>query len=147
MLGNFNIGIDFTDWLSLDIRYSGQLGDTDSASRGNPYYGGNAGSGFLSKSLSQNMNQNMNQILRFNKSYGELNVSALIGHESNENRFKNMNAAAQNAILPNNLDLDQYTIPFGRAGSYSTASTLESYLASVDVNYKGKYYMNLSSGN
>ena len=144
VLGNFNIGIDFTDWLSLDIRYSGQLGDTDSASRGNPYYGGNAGSGFLSKSLSQNMNQNMNQILRFNKSYGELNVSALIGHESNENRFKNMNAAAQNAILPNNLDLDQYTIPFGRAGSYSTASTLESYLASVDVNYKGKYYMNLS---
>jgi hypothetical protein len=35
-----------------------------------------------------------------------------------------MNAAAQNSILPNTLDLDQYTIPFGRAGSYSTGSTL-----------------------
>ena len=58
LLGNFNLGIDFTEWLSLDIRYSGQFGDTDSASRGNPYYGGNAGSGFLSKSLSQNVNQN-----------------------------------------------------------------------------------------
>ena len=120
LLGNFNLGIDFTEWLSLDIRYSGQFGDTDSASRGNPYYGGNAGSGFLSKSLSQNVNQNWNQILRFNTNIGELNVDGIIGHESNENRFKNMNAAAQNAILPNNLDLDQYTIPFGRAGSYST---------------------------
>ena len=144
LLGNFNLGIDLTDWLSLDIRYSGQFGDTDSASRGNPYYGGNAGSGFLSKSLSQNVNQNWNQILRFNKNFGELSVDGIIGHESNENRFKNMNAAAQNAILPNNLDLDQYTIPFGRAGSYSTAYTLESYFGALNLNYAGKYYLSSS---
>ena len=144
LLGNFNLGIDFTDWLSLDIRYSGQFGDTDSASRGNPYYGGNAGSGFLSKSLSQNVNQNWNQILRFNTNVGELNIDGILGHESNENRFKNMNAAAQNAILPNNLDLDQYTIPFGRAGSYSTAYTLESWFAVLNLSYDGKYFLSSS---
>jgi TonB-linked SusC/RagA family outer membrane protein len=144
LLGNFNVGIDLTDWLSFDIRYSGQFGDTDSASRGNPYYGGNAGSGFLSKSLSQNVNQNWNQILRFNKTYGELNLDGLVGHETNENRFKNMNAAAQNAILPNNLDLDQYTIPFGRAGSYSTASTIESYFGAINLSYAGKYFLSSS---
>ncbi|MDA9025963.1 SusC/RagA family TonB-linked outer membrane protein [Flavobacteriaceae bacterium] len=145
LLGNFNLGIDFTDWLSLDIRYSGQFGDTDSASRGNPYYGGNAGSGFLSKSLSQNVNQNWNQILRFNTNVGELNIDGILGHESNENRFKNMNAAAQNAILPNNLDLDQYTIPFGRAGSYSTAYTLESWFAVLNLSYDGKYFLSSSA--
>ena len=145
LLGNFNLGIDFTDWLSLDIQYSGQFGDTDSASRGNPYYGGNAGSGFLSKSLSQNVNQNWNQILRFNTNVGELNIDGIIGHESNENRFKNMNAAAQNAILPNNLDLDQYTIPFGRAGSYSTAYTLESWFAVLNLSYDGKYFLSSSA--
>ena len=144
LLGNFNLGIDFTEWLSLDIRYSGQFGDTDSASRGNPYYGGNAGSGFLSKSLSQNVNQNWNQILKFNTNIGELNIDGIIGHESNENRFKNMNAAAQNAILPNNLDLDQYTIPFGRAGSYSQAYTLESWLGAVNLSYDGKYFLSSS---
>ena len=144
LLGNFNLGIDFTEWLSLDIRYSGQFGDTDSASRGNPYYGGNAGSGFLSKSLSQNVNQNWNQILKFNTNIGELNIDGIIGHESNENRFKNMTAAAQNAILPNNLDLDQYTIPFGRAGSYSQAYTLESWLGAVNLSYDGKYFLSSS---
>ncbi|MDA9002309.1 SusC/RagA family TonB-linked outer membrane protein [Flavobacteriaceae bacterium] len=144
LLGNFNLGIDFTEWLSLDIRYSGQFSDTDSASRGNPYYGGNAGSGFLSKSLSQNVNQNWNQILKFNTNIGELNIDGIIGHESNENRFKNMNAAAQNAILPNNLDLDQYTIPFGRAGSYSQAYTLESWLGAVNLSYDGKYFLSSS---
>ena len=144
LLGNFNLGIDFTEWLSLDIRYSGQFGDTDSASRGNPYYGGNAGSGFLSKSLSQNVNQNWNQILKFNTNIGELNIDGIIGHESNENRFKNMNAAAQKAILPNNLDLDQYTIPFGRAGSYSQAYTLESWLGAVNLSYDGKYFLSSS---
>jgi len=144
LLGNFNLGIDFTEWLSLDIRYSGQFGDTDSASRGNPYYGGNAGSGFLSKSLSQNVNQNWNQILKFNTNIGELNIDGIIGHESNENRFKNMNAAAQNAILPNNLDLDQYTIPFGRAGSYSQAYTLESWLGALNLSYDGKYFLSSS---
>ena len=144
LLGNFNLGIDFTEWLSLDIRYSGQFSDNDSASRGNPYYGGNAGSGFLSKSLSQNVNQNWNQILKFNTNIGELNIDGIIGHESNENRFKNMNAAAQNAILPNNLDLDQYTIPFGRAGSYSQAYTLESWLGAVNLSYDGKYFLSSS---
>jgi TonB-linked SusC/RagA family outer membrane protein len=144
LLGNFNMGIDLTEWLSFDIRYSGQFSDNDAASRGNPYYGGNAGSGFLSKSLSQNVNQNWNQILRFNKSFGELNVDGIIGHESNENRFKNMNAAAQNAILPNNLDLDQYTIPFGRAGSYSTAYSLESYFGALNLSYAGKYFLSSS---
>ena len=55
-----------------------------------------------------------------------------------------MNAAAQNAILPNNLDLDQYTIPFGRAGSYSQAYTLESWLGAVNLSYDGKYFLSSS---
>ena len=44
--------------MSLDVRYSGQYQNSDSASRANEYYGGNAGSGFLSKSISTNINQN-----------------------------------------------------------------------------------------
>ena len=32
LLGNFNMGIDFSDWLSFDIRYSGQYNNYDSSS-------------------------------------------------------------------------------------------------------------------
>ena len=55
-----------------------------------------------------------------------------------------MNAAAQNSILPNTLDLDQYTIPFGRAGSYSTGSTLDSYFAQLNYDLNGKYFLTAS---
>ncbi|MGC6525851.1 MAG: SusC/RagA family TonB-linked outer membrane protein [Flavobacteriaceae bacterium] len=144
MLGNFNIGVDLTDWLSFDVRYSGQYNNYDGASRGNPYYGANAGSGFLSKSISTNINQNFLQMLKFNKSYGNHNVDAFVAHESTENKFTNISAAAQNAILPNTFDLAQYTIPFGRANSYSTGWTLDSYFAQLNYNYDGKYFLSAS---
>jgi len=144
LLGNFNIGIDFSDFLSFDVRYSGQYNNNDSASRGNPYYGGNAGSGFLSKSISTNMSQNFLQMLKYNRSFGNHNVEAFVAHESTENKFTNINAAAQNAILPNTLDLGQYTIPFGRADSYSTGSTLESYFAQVNYSFNQKYFVTAS---
>ena len=68
LLGNFNVGVKLTDWASIDVRYSGQYQNSDSASRANEYYGGNAGSGFLSKSISTNINQNFLQMLRLKKS-------------------------------------------------------------------------------
>jgi len=144
LLGNFNVGVKLTDWMSVDVRYSGQYQNSDSASRANEYYGGNAGSGFLSKSISTNINQNFLQMLRLNKSFGDHNLDGFLAHESTENKFTNMNAAAQNSILPNTLDLDQYTIPFGRAGSYSTGSTLDSYFAQLNYDYAGKYFLTAS---
>ena len=144
LLGNFNLGIDFTDWLSFELRYSGQYNHNDYASRANPYYGGNAGSGFLYKSLGTNFNQNFLQMLRFNKTFGDHSLEAFVAHESTENTFKNISASAQNAILPNTLDLDQYTTPFGRASSYTQGWTLDSYFAQVNYNYASKYFVTAS---
>lgn len=144
LLGNFNVGVKFTDWMSLDVRYSGQYQNSDSANRSNEYYGGNAGSGYLGKSISTNLNQNFLQMLRFNKVVDNHSFDGFLAHESTENKFTNMNAAAQNSILPNTLDLDQYTIPFGRAGSYSTGSTLDSYFAQFNYDYDSKYFFTSS---
>ena len=144
LLGNFNIGVDLTEWLTFDVRYSGQYNNFDSYSRGNPYYGGNAGSGILFVTNSQSTNQNFLQMLRFNKSYGNHNVDAFVAHESTENKFTAISAAAENAILPNTFSLDQYTTPFGRASSYMQSWTLDSYFAQLNYNYDGKYYISAS---
>jgi len=144
LLGNFNIGVDLTDWLTFDLRYSGQYNNFDNYSRGNPYYGGNAGSGILFVSNGQQTNQNFLQMLRFNKSYGNHNVDAFVAHESTENKFTWFSAAAENAILPNTFSLDQYTTPFGRASSYMQSWTLDSYFAQLNYNYDGKYYISAS---
>lgn len=144
LLGNFNIGVDLTEWLTFDVRYSGQYNNFDSYSRGNPYYGGNAGSGILFVTNSQSTNQNFLQMLKFNKSYGNHNVDAFVAHESTENKFTAISAAAENAILPNTFSLDQYTTPFGRASSYMQSWTLDSYFAQLNYNYDGKYYISAS---
>src|SRR5690606_10226067 len=43
------------------------------------------------------------------------------------------------------LDLDQYTIPFGRASSYTRGWTLESYFAQLNYNFDRKYYLTASA--
>ena len=83
-------------------------------------------------------------MLRFNKAYGNHNVDAFVAHESTEQKFAAISAAAENAILPNTFSLDQYTTPFGRASSYMQSWTLDSYFAQLNYNYDGKYYISAS---
>ena len=99
LLGNFNVGVKFTDWMSLDVRYSGQYQNSDSANRSNEYYGGNAGSGYLGKSISTNLNQNFLQMLRFNKVVDNHSFDGFLAHESTENKFTNINAVIKILIF------------------------------------------------
>jgi len=142
LLGNFNLGVDLMDGLTFEMRYSGQHQTFESANRQNPYYGSGASSlGFLSKATSVSTNQNFLQLLRYNKTFGSHGLEAFIAHESTEWRYKVLSAAAQRAILPNTLDLAQYTTPFGRGNSFSRGWTLDSYFAQLNYDYAQKYYV------
>lgn len=145
-LGNFNIGVDFTKDLSLETRYSGQYQNYDEANRNNPYYGGWATAyGYLGKTNTTSTNQNFLQLLRYNKSFGRHNLDGFVAHESTEWQSKISSAAAQHAILPNSLDLAQYTEPYGRATSYTLGYTLESYFAQINYDFAKKYYLTASA--
>lgn len=145
LLGNFNIGIDFADWLSFETRYSGQQQTYDSTSRSNPFYGGWASDfGYLYRGMSTSTNQNFLQLLRFNESFGDHNVEAFVAHESTEWKSRVMAAAATGAVLPFSLDLSQYTTPFGRATSYTRGWSLESYFAQLNYNFSQKYHLTAS---
>ena len=145
LLGNFNMGIDFSKSFSFETRYSGQYQNYDSANRNNPYYGGWAPAyGLLSKSVSSALNQNFLQLVRFNKSIKDHSIEAFVAHESTDYKFNLFSAAAQNAILPNTLDLAQYTLPFGRATSYTQRWALESYFAQMNYDFGKKYYLTAS---
>ena len=145
LLGNFNVNLDLSKDLTFETRYSGQYQNYDGANRNNPYYGGWAASyGFLSKDISNTTNQNFLQLMRYDKSFGEHSLETFIAHESTEWKFKDFNAAAQHAILPNTLDLAQYTEAYGRATSYSQSYTLESYFSQLNYDYAKKYYLTAS---
>src|SRR5690606_38970098 len=79
------------------------------------------------------------------KNFGGHNIEAFVAHETTENIFKRMSAGALRAILPNSLDLSQYTIPFGRANSFTQSWSIESYFAQLNYNYDGKYYLSASA--
>ena len=145
LLGNFNVKADLTKWLTAETRYSGQFESSDYADRQNPYYGsGRASSGFLYKQLAKSTNQNFLQLLRFHNTFGDHGIEAFVAHESTEFRYNTFYASASKAILPNTLDLYQYTTPTGRANSYTRGWTLESYFAQLNYNYAQKYYLNAS---
>ncbi|MCD8518596.1 MAG: TonB-dependent receptor, partial [Flavobacterium sp.] len=128
-----------------ESRYSGQYQQFDSSSRANPYYGGFAPDyGYLGKNINSTINQNFLQLLRFNNSFGSHNVEAFVAHESTSNTYKSFSAAATHAILPNTLDLSQYTEAYGRATSFSERWTLESYFGQLNYNYNQKYYLTAS---
>jgi TonB-linked SusC/RagA family outer membrane protein len=142
LLGNFNIGVDFTKSLTFEMRYSGQYQQFDGSTRNNPYYGGFAGDyGYLGKDVSSTENQNFLQLLRYNKSIKNHNFEVFVAHESTANTFKDFNAAATHAILANTLDLSQYTEAYGRALSYSQRWTIESYFGQLNYNYGQKYFL------
>ncbi len=145
LTGNFNFDLTFTDYLSLEVRYGGQYDRSENADRGNPFYGSAAGVGgnlFLTNDT--NINQNFLQLLRFQNEYDDHSIEFFVAHEATSNEFRRFSAGAQTAILPNTLDLAQYTTPFGRANSLTTRTSLDSYFSQLNYDYKGKYFLTSS---
>lgn len=146
LLGNFNIGIDLAKGLAFETRYSGQYQNYDNANRNNPYYGGWASAyGYLGKANDTYTNQNFLQLLRYDKTFGKHSFSGFLAHESTEYKRYHYDAAAQHAILPNTLDLSMYTLPYGRATSYTQGYTLESYFAQFNYDFAKKYFITASA--
>jgi len=142
VLGNFNVGIDITDWLKFETRYSGQLNTDNYSSMQNPWYGsGSSSQGFLFRRERTNWNQNFLQMLRYSNQFGDHSLEAFVAHESTVNRFDQFSASAQTAIIPNSLSLDQYTTAFGQPSSYTTRRSLDSYFGQLNYNYQQKYFL------
>ena len=146
LLGNININVDITKWLTLETRYSGQYEASDVVDRSNPFYGGWSGDsyGYLFKSNATDTNQNFLQLLRFNKSFGKSSVEAFVAHESTEFRREYLSAAKTKTIIPNSTDLSHYTTLYGLPTSYTRGWTLESYFAQLNYNYAQKYFLTAS---
>ena len=145
LLGNFTIDASITDWLSFEMRYSGQYDQRINTNRNNQFYGGAAQSGgslFLDDDLSTN--QNFLQLIRFQDSFGNHSIELFAAHESTEDRYRNISGAAENAILSGQTDLSQYTTPIGRAQSFKRQWTLDSYFAGLNYDFDDKYFLTAS---
>ncbi|NRD21605.1 SusC/RagA family TonB-linked outer membrane protein [Winogradskyella litoriviva] len=150
LFGNVYFNIDLAKGLTLENRYGTQRENFDYSDRDNPYYGAAAAEdiyGRLFKRISTRTNDNFLTLLRYKTSFGANDKHSLEvfgAHEATSYEFNRMYAYKSRAILPNTLDLDQYTTTIGKPGSYSLRWTLESYFGQMNYDLDDKYYLTAS---
>ncbi len=140
--GNFTANISLTKDLKAEVRYGAQYRFQRFYNVGNNNYGIAANSnGTITITDTQLWNTSFLQLLRYNKTFGNHNLEALVAHESNEQRSDVSQQFKQNVFQPGVYNLSNYAESTSPAIGTTDGSAIESYFGQVNYNYKGKYYL------
>lgn len=141
LTGTTTANIHFTKDLVLENRLGVQYNSTVGYSLTNKFYGSAASqNGSISQSRNNLMNLNLLNMLRYNKSFGNHNVNALIAHEATDYKFELSSASGQNLVSNYDLSLANAIVKNPTQSSYTNTNTLESYFAQANYDYDGIYY-------
>lgn len=110
----------------------------------NPYYGQYANSnGIVSKSHSRSFAYNHQQILNWSDSFGDNNISLMLGHESYRSKYYYLSATRKNMFDPANDELAGAITDDG-GNSYTTDYNNEGYFGRALYDYDNRYYAEAS---
>ncbi|HEY0770365.1 MAG TPA: hypothetical protein VGD31_08510, partial [Sphingobacteriaceae bacterium] len=125
----------FTPSINVDLR------NNNNNEYRNPLIGdGKTLNGLAFNSTSTIRSYTFNQILKYNKTLGNHNFSALAGHENYDYTFRTNNATKIGLILQGNTEFENFVTP-NDAGGAKDRETLESYLSKVTYNFSQKYFV------
>jgi len=125
----------FTPSISLDLR------NNNSDTYQNPIVGdGQTQKGSKTQSNNTIRSYTFNQILNYNKSVGENNFSALLGHENYDYNYRTFNAYRTGIILQGNTELANFVTSNSSGGS-SDNDRIESFFSKFGYNYAEKYFL------
>ncbi|REH54652.1 TonB-linked SusC/RagA family outer membrane protein [Tenacibaculum gallaicum] len=141
--GNFSFKVSLLEGLEFETQYGAQYYSQIYDEVQNPFYGFAVQQrGTLYKENESVLTQNFLNIFRYNKNFGNHNLSALVAHETNQSEFQ-ISTLSKNRVvnLQSGLkDPNNYVVVSSPSTGYSTRSALESYFGQVSYNYKRKYY-------
>lgn len=110
----------------------------------NPFYGMYADqNGSLSVEHDRVVDWTFQQLLNWTRSFGDHNVSVLLGHENYVQKTYVLYAMANNMLLPSNTELSG-AITSGSNGSSRSEYNNEGYFARANYDYDGKYFASAS---
>ena len=144
--GNFSFDVTFNDNLSFSTKYGAQIYSFVDDSMRNPFYGTGAPSnGTLFKQNRSLLSQNFLNMFKFNKSFGDHNLTVLLAHESNQYKRQRSYISRTNIVnlFEGRDDPGNYVSEgslFGLNPGYTERENLESYFTQVSYNYLNKYY-------
>ncbi|TRX71134.1 TonB-dependent receptor [Carboxylicivirga sp. M1479] len=85
----------------------------------------------------------INQLLKYNQSFGQHSISALVGHESYNYEMKQLYGEKTNFFIPDNHEFNNGVNMVGLT-SYANRHTIESFLSQVNYDFKDRYYFSAS---
>ncbi len=142
--GNFSFKIDILDGLEFESQYGAQYYSNIDDDVQNPFYGFAVQQrGTLQKTNSSALTQNFLNIFRYNKTFGDHSISALLAHETNQTEYQFSRINKNKVVnLYNGLqDPTNYVVNSIPAVGWRTKTALESYFGQVTYNYRRKYYL------
>ncbi len=84
-----------------------------------------------------------NQVLNYNQKFGLHDVSALVGHESQQNNDQFFSGSRRGMNLDGNIELANFVVLNAVNGSFNRLRR-EGYLSSIKYNYDNRYYFDVS---
>lgn len=138
---NAALNIHIAEGLTLENRIGMQYFNSSFDQLGNPFYGSSASqNGSIYKTKTEVFSYNILNLLRYTKSFGDNNITALIAHESNSWERKYMNGYKFNLADPHGEEFNN-AVGSSPSSSYTLDYTLESYFAQVNYDYDHRYFL------
>jgi len=134
----------FTDFLKLTVNSTVIWGNSTASSFGNMFYGSSAASGGeISKTASEGLRTNNVQTLTYFDTFGNHNVTAMLGHEYYNAKTKYLYAHAKGMFSPEIQEIGAAATK-DDSDSYSTEYNVEGYFLSAQYDYANRYYASVS---
>ena len=104
---------------------------------------GKDSNGIGSRYSNQDVIMTFNQLLKYNQSWGNYSFDALLGHESNKERYASLGGSKKNFLDPLNSEFDNAAVTTS-LGSSTTGYFVEGYFGQLNMNYDYKYFLSAS---
>ncbi|MCM1163760.1 MAG: TonB-dependent receptor [Muribaculaceae bacterium] len=142
--GNAFAEIRFLHDFKFTTNNAVSLDETRFNSVTNPFYGMYADSnGSITVEHQRYIDWTFQQLLNWTRSFGNHNVSALVGHESYQTKTYDVYGMASNMLLPNNKELSG-AIESNQNGSSISHYNTEGWFGRANYDYDGKYFASAS---
>ncbi|MEK6510287.1 SusC/RagA family TonB-linked outer membrane protein [Myroides odoratimimus] len=138
---NATFVIDLYDGLTFETTIGGQYSNSSRDILNSIYYGSaKSMGGSIDKSKKELFTYNWTKMLRYKKTFGDHRIELLAAHENSSYEYR-VNQMSKNGLAsPFNLELNNAANNTPSYG-WTDKSTLESYFAKADYDYKGKYFV------
>ena len=143
--GTFDVEVNFTDWLKLNVTTSVDWANRNYSFVNSPYEGAKRGiNGQVEKEQTNYLRTNNIQTLSFAKQFGKHDVNAVLGHEYYRTCTTYLDAYGPGMFSPAVPELNAVAKTGDPAKSYTSRYNVEGFFLSAQYNYDQKYFASAS---